>query len=279
LWDLLDRGGVTLPEPVDAERLTGHVVIVGCGRVGRHIAEALGRLQIPRLVVEADPTRLDKLRELGVPTLYGDAANSDILLHAALDKARALVITLPDDGAALAVVATARRFARDLRVVARASTWDGARELKAAGVGEVVRPELEGGVEIVRRTLLDLDLPVREVQKYTDLVRREGLDESERPSAERARLLDHLLAAAGELEVGWLRLDAASPLVGRTLAESALRTRTGVSVIALGRGDRVIHNPAPDTTLQADDHLAVIGAQPQIDEAARLIEPSGAAGP
>ena len=34
-----------------------HVVIVGCGRVGRHIAEALGRLEIPRLVVEADPMR------------------------------------------------------------------------------------------------------------------------------------------------------------------------------------------------------------------------------
>ena len=53
LWRALDRHGADPPLP--EETLTNHVVIVGCGRVGRHIAEALGRLGIPRLVVEVDP--------------------------------------------------------------------------------------------------------------------------------------------------------------------------------------------------------------------------------
>jgi CPA2 family monovalent cation:H+ antiporter-2 len=272
LWAALDRGGVTLPEPVDAERLRDHVVIVGCGRVGRHIAEALGRLDIPRLVVESDPIRIDRLRELRVPTLYGDAANSEILRHAAPERARAIVITLPDDGAALAVVSLARQLAPDVRIVARASTWEGARRLKATGVSEVVRPELEGGVEIVRRTLLDLELPVREVQRYVEIVRREGLDESEQPSAERSRVLGHLVRTAHDLEVGWLLVDADSSVAGRTLSESELRARTGVSVVAIGRGDAVIRNPAPATRLQPDDHIAVIGTQSQIDQAARLVE-------
>jgi CPA2 family monovalent cation:H+ antiporter-2 len=65
---------------------------------------------------------------------------------------------LPDDAAALAVVITARRL-RPAFTSFRASTWDGAKRLKADGAGEVVRPELEGGVEIVRRTLLELHLP------------------------------------------------------------------------------------------------------------------------
>jgi CPA2 family monovalent cation:H+ antiporter-2 len=272
LWAALDRGGVTQPDAVDIERLQDHVVIVGCGRVGRHIAEALGRLGIPRLVVESDPIRLDKLRELGVPTLYGDAANSEILRHAAPDRARAIVITLPDDGAALAVVGLARQAAPGIRIVARASTWEGARRLMAAGVASVVRPELEGGVEIVRRTLLDLEMPVREVQRYAEIVRREGLDEVERPSAERARVLGHLVSTAHDLEVGWLLVDADSTAAGRSLAESGLRAGTGVSVVAIGRGDTVIHNPAPSTHLQPGDHIAVIGTQAQIDEAARVVE-------
>ena len=109
--------------------------------------------------------------------------------HAALERARALVITLPDDAAALAVVDDGATHAPELHIVARASTWEGARRLAHDGADDVVRPELEGGVEIVRRTLLELDLPVRDVQRYTDLVRREGLDESERPSGERTRVL------------------------------------------------------------------------------------------
>ena len=123
-----------VPKNRTRSRRTGikdHVVIVGCGRVGRHIAETLKRLDIPRLVIESDPIRVDKLRELGVPVLYGEAGNSEILAHASLATARALVITLPDDAAALAVVATARKQAPNIDIISRASTWDGGKQLRA----------------------------------------------------------------------------------------------------------------------------------------------------
>ncbi len=269
VWRALDRPKEDLGPP--REKLTNHVVIVGCGRVGRHIAEALGRLGIPRLVVEADPARLAKLHELNVPVLYGDASSSEILQHAGLDGARALVTTLPDDAAELAVVAAVRKRAPHLRIVARASTWDGARQLRAAGAQEIVRPELEGGVEIVRRTLLDLDLPLREIQRYTELVRREGLDESERPSADRARVLDDLVNGARSLELVWVDVIENSPVAGRTLAESALRTTAGVSVVAIGRTAELLGNPGPDEVLQPGDRVAVIGTPAQITEAERLL--------
>jgi CPA2 family monovalent cation:H+ antiporter-2 len=269
VWRVLDRQGIDLPPRPDS--MTDHVVIVGCGRVGRHIAEALGRLGIPRLVVEVDPIRLKKLHELGVPVLFGDAGSSDIMEHAALRHARALVVTLPDDAAALAVVETARRETQELHVIARASTWEGARRLKTAGATQVVRPELEGGIEIVRRALLELDLPVGDVQRYTEAVRQEGLDESERPSPERARVLNDLLSAARDLEVGWLSLDDRSPLVGRTIAASELRARTGVSVVAIGRQETIISNPGPDVTLSPGDRIAVIGTPAQVASAEGLV--------
>lgn len=191
LWRLVDRPRLRLPAP-GADALSNHVVIVGCGRVGRHIAEALGRLNIPRVVIESDPARLAKLAALGVPVLYGEAGNSGILEHCGLPRARALVVTLSDDAAALLAVAAARTIAPSVHIVARASTWAGAKRLATEGADEVVRPELEGGLEIVRRTLLDLDLPVPEVQHYTDVLRLEDLEESERPSAERARVLEQI---------------------------------------------------------------------------------------
>jgi CPA2 family monovalent cation:H+ antiporter-2 len=269
LWHAINRHGPDLP-PTDAT-LTNHVVIVGCGRVGRHIAEALGRLGIPRVVVEVDPGRIDKLRELGVPVLYGDASSSEILMHAGLDRARALVITLPDDAAALAVMETAHMYAPKLHVVARASTWEGGRQLSNAGATAVVRPELEGGVEIVRRTLLQLDLPVRDVQQYSELIRREGLSESDRPSAEQVRVLHDLVTAAQGLEVAWLTVEAGSPLAGQSIAASHLRSRTGASIVAISRASGLIPNPAPAEVVNSGDRLAVIGTSRQVDEINRSI--------
>ena len=76
-----------------------HVVVVGCGRVGGHIVDILGRIGVPRLVVESDSNRAEELQRQGVPVLFGDAANSEILTHAGLGHARALVVTIPDEAA------------------------------------------------------------------------------------------------------------------------------------------------------------------------------------
>ncbi len=263
LLRLFDRRAAEPPvEP--AESLAGHIVIVGCGRVGRHIAETLRRLEIPRIVIESDPIVVDKLHELGVPVLYGEAGNSEILAHAALSRARALVITLPNDAAALSVVAAARSLAPDIHIIARASTWDGARRLRADGAGEVVRPELEGGVEIVRRTLLELRLPVREVQRYTEIVRAEGIDDADRLSLERTRVLRDLVGAAHDLEIGWIVVSPDSPLAGRRIADASLREATGVSVVAISRTGAVISNPGPDVIFVPGDRVAVIGEPEQL---------------
>jgi CPA2 family monovalent cation:H+ antiporter-2 len=262
LWALLDRRAAE-PAPVP-DAIADHVVIVGCGRVGRHIAETLAKLDIPRMVIESDPIRVDKLRELGVPVLYGEAGNSDILAHASLAKARALVITLPNDAAALTVVAAARQLAPDIHIIARASTWEGARRLRTDGAGEVVRPELEGGVEIVRRTLLELRLPVREVQRYTEIVRSEGIDDAERPSLERTRVLRDLVTAAHDLEIGWITVAPDSPLAGRRIADASLREAVGVSVVAISRTGAVISNPGPDVIFVPGDRVAVIGEADQL---------------
>jgi CPA2 family monovalent cation:H+ antiporter-2 len=82
-----------------APTLRDHVVVVGAGRVGSHIVDVLGRMGIPRLVVESDAATVEDLQKAGVPVLYGDAGNSEILDHAGLGRARALVVTIPDDPA------------------------------------------------------------------------------------------------------------------------------------------------------------------------------------
>jgi CPA2 family monovalent cation:H+ antiporter-2 len=171
---LLDRSPAAALPPV--REIRDHVVVVGCGRVGGHIVEVLEHVGIERLVVELDAARAEELAARGVPVLFGDAANSEILRHAHLPDALALVITVPGDAAAALVVASARRLAPRLPIVARASTPPGIDSLAALGAQDVIHPELEGGLEIVGRTLLRLGFPRRQVEAYADAVRRERYD-------------------------------------------------------------------------------------------------------
>jgi CPA2 family monovalent cation:H+ antiporter-2 len=268
IWQIVNHHGRQATQPVTT--LTDHVVVVGCGRVGGHIADALGQVGVPRLVIDADVNRTRQIRRQHVPVLFGDAANSEILSHAALERARALVATVPDETASLSIVTVARRLARSLHVIARASTLDGVQRLKNAGAVDVVWPELEGGVEIVRRTLVRLRFPAADVQRYLDAVRKEGFDVMT-VQDDRARVLEHLAQAVGDLEIRWAVVADTSPVAGRTLADSKVRTTTGASIVAIGRGQTVIGNPAPAEHLNPGDRVALVGSPTDIAEAERLL--------
>jgi monovalent cation:H+ antiporter-2, CPA2 family len=189
-WSLLDRHG-----PVQAsiaESLRDHVVAIGCGRVGQHLVNVLGHLGIPHLVVEQDIGRVTELERQGVPTLYGDAANSDILSRVHLKQARAVVVTPPDEATASIVVATARAEAPHVPIIVRAATQEGVQRLFALGAQHVIYPELEGGLEIMRETLTRLGYPESDIQGYTDAVRGSHYDLSISTDAEQ-RALEQML--------------------------------------------------------------------------------------
>jgi K+:H+ antiporter len=258
------------PSEAPAPRLGDHVVIVGSGRVGGHIVDVLGRLGVPRLIVESDPAKVEELQARGLGVLFGDAANSEILDHAGLDRARALVVTLPDEPAAGLVVAAARRIAPGLPIVARAATRGGVGHLQNLGASDVIHPELEGGLEVVRHTLRRLGFPLREILHYADVVRHESYDTAIDTDAERQALHD-LVGAERNMEIRWVLLPETSPWVGHTLAETQLRQRTGASLVAILRDRNVLPAPPPETVLQAGDRLGLIGAEQSLEAAATLV--------
>lgn len=270
VWRLLDRHN-PMPLPVE-ETIAGHVVIVGYGRVGRHIANLLGQMSIPHLVIDADAERIEEINRRGIPSLFGDASNSEVLTHAGLERARALVVAGPDESASELVVAAARDISADLPIIARATTEEGIKHLAALGAQDVIHPELEGGLEIVRHTLLQLDFPLQEIIRYMDAVRDDHYDMHVN-TAEEHRMLHDLIHAAKNIEVTWSTLAAENPLVGKTLAEADLRAQTGASVVAIMRGKQLLANPKSHTTFVAGDRVGFIGDKEQIAAAKEFIAP------
>ncbi|PZW34402.1 Kef-type potassium/proton antiporter (CPA2 family) [Thermosporothrix hazakensis] len=186
LWSLLE-GKQRVPE-LEPELLKEHVVVIGYGRVGEHIVRVLGYLRLPRLVVDMDLRVVQALEQHGVPALYGDAASSEILKHAHVERARAVVVTVPDEISAQLIVQAVRERAAEVPIVVRAATQGGIQDLFARGASAVIHPELEGGLNITRQTLLYLGCQRDDIQTYTDAIRQDRYDLSLSTPAEKQAL-------------------------------------------------------------------------------------------
>jgi CPA2 family monovalent cation:H+ antiporter-2 len=108
-----------LPMTIDQKRLTGHVVLVGYGRVGRRIGEALTARGIPIVVAEQNRELVETLRERGLAAVSGDAAEPAVLIQAHIARARMLVIAIPDSVRAQRMLEIAKMLKPDVVSVIR----------------------------------------------------------------------------------------------------------------------------------------------------------------
>jgi len=157
--------------PQERKQLSGHVVICGYGRTAQNLVRILERRNFLYLVIDIDPRSLDPLRVRGIPCIYGDAANLDILAQAQLERARVMVVTFPDPIAARLAVANSRRINPRLDIVARVHREEDSEGLRELGAAEMVRPEIEAGLEIIRHTLHRFGLTTQEIQYIVNLLR------------------------------------------------------------------------------------------------------------
>jgi CPA2 family monovalent cation:H+ antiporter-2 len=108
-----------LPQSTDRRYLANQVVIVGHGRVGRHIAQALQAQGVPFVVAEENRELVEQLRAQGQAAVFGDAAQPETLVQAHIADARMLVIATPQTVQVRQMAATARQLNPDIEVVVR----------------------------------------------------------------------------------------------------------------------------------------------------------------
>jgi monovalent cation:H+ antiporter-2, CPA2 family len=166
-------------ENVSELSLSRHVVICGYGMVGRRVAEVLQKQKFSYLVIELDPTLISELNARGIPCIYGDASNPEILSHAYLDKARVLVCTIPDYVATELTARNAFKLNPKLDIVARVHRDIDVNSLKSMGVTELVLPLFEGSLEIIRHTLHRFGMNNTEIQYILNNMRREQMGDTQ----------------------------------------------------------------------------------------------------
>ncbi len=246
------------------QSLQDHVVVVGGGRVGQHIAKVLKQLEVPFVIIEVNHRRFEQCKLAGFPTIYGDASHNLVLNAASIERAQQLLITAPVIAQTRQIVLHVQQFHPGLNIVVRAEGEEQMHSLYRLGVYMVVLPELEAGLEIARQTLLHLKMPIPVIQQYTDSVRREFYQPLSE-SGDDDRDLRLLKNARNLLELSWERLATESPLSGHTLREQEIRRRLGVSVVGVIRKGEFVPNPEADFMFVAGDLVAAMGNTAQLE--------------
>lgn len=243
-----------------------HVVVCGYGRVGRNLVQLLQERECPVLVIDQSERKIQKLREEGVPYVYGNAASLHVLEKAGVDKSQSMVIALPDAMNTRLALKRSLDLAPSLDVVVRANHDRDIELLYQLGAREVVQPQFEASLEMVAHLLASRGLSLPSIQRQVQQIRSSHYLElrPERTASEIARDLQVALNGTG-MNSKWYALPNDSPLVGMSLEETNLRTFTGVSVVAIRRAQgEEIDYPEAERVLEIGDRLLVVGEPEEI---------------
>jgi monovalent cation:H+ antiporter-2, CPA2 family len=249
-----------------AERLSGHVVVVGFGMNGSLLCRVLAAARIPYVVLELHPATVRAARRQGVPIVFGDASRREILEHAGIERAQVVVFAISDLAAVRNGVRLAKTLNPHVETIVRTRMVREIDELRAAGADDIVAEEFEAAIEIFTRVLERYHVPRNVIRAQTRVLRGESY-RMLRVADPATRASEAVLEALQQGTTELYQVGAESLAAGRTLADLHLRRRTGASVIAVVRGERSYPNPSPEIDLENGDVLVLVGNHRQIDRA------------
>ena len=221
------------------EKMRGHYIVCGLGRVGRAVCEELLYEKVPFVIVEREDELVRAAQERGWNVIQGDATEDRILEMAGIDRANGLMSCIDSDANNILLIMTARTLNPDVIISARVSRDRNVMKFQRAGADHVYSPFSLLG----RRMTRALTQP--RVTELLDL----ALEESNY-----------------DLTIGEVAIPETCELVGQTLVECNFRARFGAVILSIIRADRsILHNPPAETKLGAKDILVMLGTPDQIN--------------
>lgn len=251
--------------------LTPKVIIVGYGLAGKHLSQVLKSASILYNVVEIDGQIARDAREKGEPVLFGDATQRDILEHCGVKTAQVVVFLISDRAALKASIGIVRQIVPGILIMCRTRRMVDIEPLMKAGADEVVSEEFETSIELFTIVLTRMHVPRNIIRAQTKVLREDGYEMLRVPAPVQG-ISDKLAAvlAAGTTDV--FQVMEGHFAVAKSLQELALRSATGVTVIAIVRDEKSMTNPPANFTLKNGDALVMVGSHAQIEATFSYLE-------
>ena len=227
------------------EKLKGHYIICGFGRVGRGAAAELQHAGAPFVVVDISPERVERAMQSGMLAVAADSTRDETLRQVGIERAAGLVAALATDADNLFVLLSAKGLNPHLYVATRAAEEGAEEKMRRAGADAVFAPYVITGHRLAQSLL--------------------------RPHV--VQFLDFTTKDIGEdISIEQVRVSEASDIASKTIREMQLGRDVGVIVMAIRKGDgQMVFNPPADTAVLGGEYLIVMGRQENLRTLETLI--------
>jgi len=257
--------------------LQQHVIIVGYGLNGRNVARVLRAVGVPYVILELNADEVRRAKAKGEKINFGDATRREVLLHAGVEQAWALVLAMSDAAAARRTVDLARRLNEKLHIIVRTRYVAEITELFHLGANEVIPEEFETSIEIFSRVLHRYGTPRKVIEQQIARIREQGY-EMLRSAASPAVPINAPMIDLNGASTETVVLDERSPVLGRNLGELNLRGKSGATVIAVVSNGNTIISPGANHKLREGDTIVLLGEPEKISGALSIIQPGDSVG-
>jgi voltage-gated potassium channel len=221
------------------EKLTGHVILCGFGRIGEILAKELAAKRQPFVVVDVSPESIAEAQNLGYLVLLGDATEEAVLQSAGVERAGTLVTALPGDASNVFIALTSRNLNRGLQIIARGEHQTTEKKLLQAGANRVVLPASIGALRMAAMITRPSTIELMELVAGQSVL---------------------------DVEIDEIIVAATSPIVGQTIRDAQTRTKSGLLIVAIKPSDGgMVFNPGAEVVFKAGDTMIAMGRQADID--------------
>jgi monovalent cation:H+ antiporter-2, CPA2 family len=241
--------------------LQDHLVIIGYGINGRNLARAARQADIPYLIIELNAKTIQEAKAEGEPIIYGDATQETLLRECQVHRARVVVVAISDPVATRRIVSQVREMTSSAHLIVRTRYVAEINESLRLGANEVIPEEFETSIEIFTRVLGRYLVPRNEISQFAEQIRAQNYETFREPQS-------HALTPImlPEVEIATVVVQQGeNSVVGRTLAESQLRQRYGVNLLAIRRGKSQIIDIEAQERILPDDVLYLFGPPARIN--------------
>lgn len=167
----------TLPEELsEAQPITDHVILVGMGRVGKQMTKACNQFHVPILAVDMNPIVVEQQQNLGVPIIYGNASNENVLKQLRVTSAQCIVISASTYEGTLKTIDAARRLNPDIHIIVRTKYLKNIEEVIEAGADEVIPKEFETSILMFTRIMDYYNKDMDEIADAVNDLRSDNYD-------------------------------------------------------------------------------------------------------
>jgi len=232
------------------EKLEGHFIVCGYGRVGRGAADELKKTGVPFVVIDRSEDRVERAMKAGMLAVLADASRDEALRDVGIDRAKGLIATLSSDADNLFLILSAKALNSRLHLSARVDEEGSEQKMRRAGADFVFAPYNNTGHRMAQALLKP------HVHQFINFA-TQGTD----------------------LDVGieQVQISSRSSLVDRSLEEIGMREQMGVIVLAVRKATGSMQfNPPASTKICAGDHLIVMGESERLQKLEHLL--TGVAG-